>query len=240
MRINERLIAHLCLDDEVKNAYQLEGLQFVEAITYFTEHFSSYFSEDDQWSGLNAHFKQLKDFAERISKVTSDKQDATYDVANQIAKYIDQLQENNTKSYVLMPIGWMTKTKGHAMVAKFFKEDGYLKLTVLNTGSGIQYHARRVINHLDQFYPLLTYQAKIESIDFRKFGKEFIDLLIKPQLPQQSIYFTDQQMSAETIYRNILQKFANLYNGHILMPEASQLIEDLWTTGEIMLLQVKK
>ncbi|MDB2592585.1 DUF3638 domain-containing protein [Gammaproteobacteria bacterium] len=233
MRINERLIAHLCLDDEVKNAYQLEGLQFVEAITYFTEHFSSYFSEDDQWSGLNAHFKQLKYFAERISKVTSDKQDATYDVANQIAKYIDQLQENNTKSYVLMPIGWITKTKGHAMVAKFFKEDGYLKLTVLNTGSGIQYHARRVINHLDQFYPLLTYQAKIESIDFRKFGEEFIDLLIKPQLPQQSIYFTDQQMSAETIYRNILQKFLNLYNGHILIPEASQLREDLWTTGQV-------
>ncbi|MDB2592623.1 DUF3638 domain-containing protein, partial [Gammaproteobacteria bacterium] len=230
MKITYKLLAHVCLDDHVLNACKLEGQNFPESIKHFSQHFENKLINDTGYSTLQEKLTQLSAFASRIQNVSGSSLDATYDEANKIAKSISKLEANKPESYVLMPGGWTTHKGGHAMVYKFFKQGGYLHFTVYNTGGGINHHARKVKDQLDQYYPILTYKAQISDEQWGTFGQDFIDPLVKAQCPNQHVHFEGETMDGNRLYGHLFQKFVNLYGGEIQLPE--KYSQDLWTTSQ--------
>jgi hypothetical protein len=247
MAITPRLLAHVCLDDSAKNAYNLEGRNFPESIEYFSQYFENKLRNNKDYSTLKEKLTQLSEFANKIQKVSGFALNATYDVSNKIAEEIKKLKADDTSSYkiaeeikklkaddtssyVLMPGGWTTDKGGHAMVYKFFKQNNHLHFTVYNTGGGINHHARKVKDQLDQYYPILTYKAQISDEQWGTFGQDFIDPLVKARSPNQHVHFGDKTMDGNRLYGHLFQKFVNLYDAKIQLPE--KYSQDLWTTSQ--------
>ena len=222
--IDERLFAHINTDPFLAGSFDLQGNRFANTIGYLNQYMQIYEQNggeitDDTRQLLSAS-SQLTDYENRISEVRSDGRHTLESTLDDIKEKVLVLRAGE---YLLLPGGWLAPDGGHAIIYELKKDsDGSILFTIHNSGSGLQYHAKRSDKEKELFSPTLTYKITIDSLNSKHF-MPFMNELLTLQIPR---IHKKSKITAKYLYETVLAKLSYL-KGEII---PSEVAEDKWYT----------
>lgn len=225
------LFAHIQNDAFLQGSYELQGNQFLTTASYLKKYLKRLKSNGEGVDPVDLQFLKDTDYLVKIEqciKGSSGKQSITS--INKLAESIVQdLVSLPLGKKLLLPGGWLTKNGGHAMIYQWSRgADGYL-FTVINSGAGLQYHAKKSSEQKELRNPTRTWFVPVsENMQTQAEMAAFISRLLQAQLhPALQI----KPVNEEVLYNELLEDISYINGKEI---DASLNVpEHAWTGGQI-------
>ena len=221
MRIDEKLLAQITVDAQLKGTFQWEGNDPRVPIDYLATYLESYPADSisDEISALKKAFRDM------YPKRTSD----------ELAKAITQLSPGE---FLLIPGGWNNaSSSGHAMIYEFSKDtSGDLLFSVYNAGAGTRYHRIEKDVNKAAFDPALTFripypQDNGPENNFEKKLERYISSLLVPLKPTIHGRHT---VDADWLYKEIFPRISFLEGrSEVINNDAKAMRQKTITAGQL-------
>lgn len=230
IEINESLFAHHHNDHFLSGSFGLQGQRFLDTIAYLNHYVNSLNKEGVPESVIQL-LHSLEQLAQNEKKIVELQGSKTPVGLNTFCQQIQlNIQALKPHDYLLLPGGWVCFERGgHAMIYQFMKDaKGDLLFFINNSGSGLDYHAKKS-GHDKEFYnPVLTYKIPKEKIEDKNLV-DFIAALLIPQI--RSLHHLDNgvdKMGADYLYKTVFSKI-HFVNGQLIT--STKADPDYWHTA---------
>lgn len=221
MPIDEKLLAQITVDAQLKGTFQWEGNDPRVPIDYLATYLESYPSDSisEDISALKKAFRDM--YPERTPE--------------ELVKAITHLSAGE---FLLIPAGWGNASSGgHAMIYEFSKDtSGDLLFSVYNAGAGTQYH--RIEKNVNKavFDPALTFRIPLPQDNglennFEKKLEHYISSLLMPLRPT---VHGRHKVDADWLYKEIFPKISFLEGRcEVFSNDAKKMRQKTVTAGQL-------
>ena len=227
MRTDASLFAHIQNDAFLSGTWDLEGNHFKNTAGYLKAYMEALQSKGDNLDVEDLELLQLTDYLvkieEQLSKCCSSEQVDT--LAQSVVTELDKLPVGGK---LLIPGGWRNDKGGHAMMYQLTREPhGYL-FTVINSGDGLNYHAKKSSSQKELFNPLKTWVVPLFTTDKEQNESgHFIARLLKAQV----LSMQQKPVDAKVLYEEILPSIS--YINGIEVDANKKLPGHAWTGAQL-------
>jgi hypothetical protein len=234
MPIAAPLFAGIENDPFLTGMYNLEGTRFLKNVEYLDKYLNQLRTAGEpvppEYLTL---LNQMKSFVtieqslEGVFKGTKPASDVDT-IANTIATDLMSMPENST---LLVPGGWHDADGGHAMVYPFKVTKNGFDFTAINSGDGLEYHAKKSSREKELYNPTKSWQFSRPTTP-QEIAElvGFITRLLKARLPvpagQQK-----RPMSAKALYEEIFPSIS--YLGGVEVEANRKVPEYAFTGGQL-------
>ncbi|MCH9756958.1 MAG: DUF3638 domain-containing protein [Gammaproteobacteria bacterium] len=212
LRINASLLAHIGADADIAGS-GYEGNVFQNTTGYLSQYLETLPADTTD------HLVTLKTQLNALAMREKNRLLATKPFFNEdnYSQYITNLSDEvkglTVGQSLLIPGGWEAKPSGHAMVYRFKKKDEHtLIFEVINSGSGIRYHAQKSSTEKELFSPIKSFSIDLSTLDETEYQTElplFIENLIRPNVSNHPDH-PGNTFSSKTLYEEILPSISFL------------------------------
>ena len=204
--INLRLLANIINDAHIGGNKSLQGAIFAKVIDYMRSYVSHLIQHH------NHSYEQVKLLLNELSSVSNietfinskpDEQEL-HDKARALTQYFLQASQEKV---LTLPGGWRNyygDDNHHAMLYQFKMDNGFVILSVFNSGAGLEYHDRADTPEKQRYLAIRSFQighyTQIEQSHFQGFLKTLLYSRL-PHLRQDDL---NPKIDAKTLYEQIL------------------------------------
>jgi|GEM_PF-3640683 len=215
MPIDAREFAQLVNDFALPGTYGLQGTSFSPVIKIFDDYVDALTRSGQV---VPAHYRKLFDkFGHILAIHTRLENSGSYDphllaVTTEIILDLDNLPDGDS---LFLPGGWLNSTNGHALIYQFTRHDQDYHFSVINTGEGLQYHAKQSLREKELYYSVKMWRIPaIENDAQRKELTHFVTRLLRVCCIQHPL-LRMKPWSADLVYQEILSSISHC-NGKAL------------------------
>lgn len=201
MPLSVREFSQIVNDFALSGTHGLQGLSFAPVIRIFNEYFTFL-----QYSGKPApeHYVELlQNFNKLVALETNIQHDPQFlqKTATDITRDIGHLSDGQL---LLLPGGWSTHLGGHALIYQFTRHGSGFYFSVINTGSGLQYHAKQSVREKELYHSVKLWGIPAITTEQQRMElSQFITRLLRVRFTRQDARH-NRSWSAETLYEEIL------------------------------------
>ncbi|MFA5959358.1 MAG: DUF3638 domain-containing protein [Tatlockia sp.] len=224
MTITAALHAHITNDAHLSGTYGLEGMSFTITTQYLKDYLSYRTAKGKAFPFSYTRYIDdltwLIKIEQKLQKMSSEEVNA---LGKEIAHEIMQLAVGKKIS---LPGGWRNKTGGHAMIYEFIRRENGYQFKVINTGAGLNYHAKKSSSDKELYNPVKLWNIPTltSPVEKNELGY-FINRLLQVQLREQK-----DACTAEILYERIFPGISYINGVEI---EPANLAEFGYTAGQL-------
>lgn len=201
--IDASLFAHIENDSSLSGTYKLEGNRFGNTARYLKEYLERRGRlGQDVPAGYSTLLQDMNYLVHIENKIKNISLKEPFSQVEAIAKEVTKdLLDLPLGKKILLPGGWISAKSGHAMVYEVIREkDGY-RFTVYNSGSGLQFHAKKSSQEKELYNPM-----KIWHFPSPKTPKENTEIqhFIGRLLASKVYHAQKKRVNADILYHDIL------------------------------------
>lgn len=206
------LLAHIQTDPFLFGTVGLQGHYFSDTTQYFKDYFEQLKSGGEEVDSLDLKLLQDMDYLVTIENQL--KTNPTQAGVACLAKTIvDDLSSLAVGGKLLLPGGWAERDGGHAMIYQFTRRAEDYLFTVINSGAGINYHAKKSSSHKELYNPMKTWEVPCFETDKEQSEVGyFLERLLQALLPSHQQSST---VDASVLYDEILPNISFLHGKEV-------------------------
>lgn len=184
MPINASLFAHIENDSSLTGTYGLEGNDFRHTVAYLNNYCSWLQATKKTilpaYQALNRQLHELAQIEQQCNS-THQVTDVTlylHTITMQLAQRILNLAQNDS---ILIPGGWNNNSTVHRMIYQIRRHQQGYHFIVVNSGEGLQYHAKQSTPEKERYNPAKIWQLPdLNTPQEQEELAYFIQRLLKP------------------------------------------------------------
>lgn len=227
--ITASLFAHIQNDAHLSGTFGLEGNYFSNTVGYLKQYLKHLKNTEKsfpkKFRPILNELNDLSKFEKKYNKFSPGT--AKLRLVELSQGIADKVLKLSSKQKLFLPGGWKNQKGGHALIYRFKRIGDEIYFSVINSGDGIQYHARKSSKEKELYNPIKTWCFSATSTDSKRLAR-FIFHLIEPNLTGS--VRKSRPCNAKILYKEILPTISYL-DGIEVNPE--DVPDFAYTAGQL-------